>query len=55
LSLAGNIVLMRLFVETRHALPARQPLAIALCSILTFAAGDRIIFVLQQSIQRLEE
>jgi putative flippase GtrA len=45
LSLAGNIVLMRLFVERldMHYLPANA-LAIALCSILTFMAGDRIIF-----------
>lgn len=45
LSLAGNIVLMFLFVKNldMHYLPANA-LAITLCSLFTFAAGDRIVF-----------
>ncbi len=45
LSLAGNLLLMRLFVEHLNMpyLPANA-LAIALCSILTFLAGDLVVF-----------
>ena len=45
LSVAGNIVLMHLFVERydMHYLPANA-LTIALCSVLTFMAGERIVF-----------
>jgi putative flippase GtrA len=45
LSIAGNIVLMRFFVGTLglHLLVGNA-LAIALCSILNFFAGDRLVF-----------
>jgi putative flippase GtrA len=45
LSLTGNILLMHFFVEKLdlHYLPANV-LAITVCSILTFMAGDRIVF-----------
>jgi putative flippase GtrA len=45
LSIAGNLVLMRIFVGIigLHLLVANA-LAIALCSILNFFAGDRLVF-----------
>jgi putative flippase GtrA len=45
LSIGGNLVLMRFFVGTLglHLLIANA-LAIALCSILNFFAGDRLVF-----------
>lgn len=45
LSLAGNVLLMRLFVENFDLsyLPANA-FAIILCSIFTFIASDRIVF-----------
>jgi putative flippase GtrA len=45
LSIAGNLILMRFFVGSLglHYLHANA-IAIALCSILNFMAGDRIVF-----------
>jgi|WetSurMetagenome_2_1015567.scaffolds.fasta_scaffold14416_3 putative flippase GtrA len=45
LSLAGNLILMRVFVG-RFGLrfTFANGLSIALCSILTFFAGDRLVF-----------
>ncbi len=44
-SMAGNLVFMRLFVEQlgMDYIPANA-LAIALCSILNFMAGDRLVY-----------
>ena len=57
LSIAGNIILMMLFVEKAgfHTMQANA-LSIAICSILTFVLGDRLVFrsggdVLKKEIQ----
>ncbi len=44
-SLAGNVLLMRLFVESfgLPALPANA-LAVLACSIVNYTAGDRLVF-----------
>jgi putative flippase GtrA len=45
LSLAGNMVLTQLFVERLHFTYLNgNAMAIALCSIFTFIAGDRFVF-----------
>jgi putative flippase GtrA len=45
LSIGGNLVLMRYFVGTLGLRPLiANALAIALCSILNFFAGDRLVF-----------
>jgi putative flippase GtrA len=45
LSIAGNLILMKIFVEKAgfHYMQANA-LAIGICSILNFAAGDRLVF-----------
>jgi putative flippase GtrA len=45
ISLAGNILIMRIFVEklSLNYLPANM-LAITLCAVINFFAGDRIVF-----------
>ena len=46
LSLAGNVLLMRLFVgELAMNYSMANLSAIAICSILNFFAGDRLVFV----------
>ena len=44
-SMAGNMLLMRYFVGTleMHYIPANL-IAIALCAVLNFLAGDRLVF-----------
>jgi putative flippase GtrA len=45
MSLAGNLVLMRIFTGALQMNPlAANILAIAICSLLNFLAGDRIVF-----------
>jgi len=45
LSIAGNIVLMRFFVEEfGMKYLVANALAIALCSVFNFLAGDRLVF-----------
>jgi putative flippase GtrA len=53
LSLGGNLVFMRFFVEKLGLgfMPANA-LAIALCSILNFMAGDRLVFRSVEVFQR---
>jgi len=49
-SIVGNVLLMRFFVGTleMHYLPANM-IAIAMCAVLNFLAGDRLVF------RRIEE
>jgi len=44
-SIVGNVLLMRFFVGTleMHYLPANV-IAIAMCAVLNFLAGDRLVF-----------